>query len=115
MQAFFVSVLLAVLENEKVQAMIRTLFDDAIATFKADIDSRLDALEQKILDEVTALPAAILGDATKNVGTLLHEITGTKADIAGAVKNEVSPLFQPIVQVLGDLPGGGILGSIFGK
>jgi tetrahydromethanopterin S-methyltransferase subunit G len=89
MQAFFVSVLLAVLENEKVQAMIRTLFDDAIATFKNDIDSRLDELEKKILDEVAALPAAILGDATKDVGILLREITGTKADIAGAVKHRI--------------------------
>lgn len=115
MQAFFVSVLLAVLENEKVQAMIRTLFDDAIATFKNDIDSRLDVLQKQLLDAVKALPGEILGDATKDVGILLREITGTKDDIAGAVKTEVSPLFTPIADVLKNLPGGGILGSIFGR
>jgi tetrahydromethanopterin S-methyltransferase subunit G len=115
MTAFFVNVLLQVLENEKVQQMIRVLFDDAIAVFKQDVDSRLDELEKKVLDKVNALPAEILGDASKDVGILLHEITGTKDDIAGAVKTQVSPLFKPIVDVLGNLPGGGILGSIFGK
>lgn len=115
MTAFFVNVLLTVLENEKVQAMIRVLFDDAIAVFKQDVDTRLDALEKKVLEQVQALPAEILGDASKDVGILLHEITGTKEDIAGAVKGQVQPLFQPIVSILQNLPGGGILGSIFGR
>jgi hypothetical protein len=115
MQAFFVSVFLAVLENEKVQVMFRTLFDDAVATFKHDIDSRLDVLEDAVLDEVKALPGKILGDATKDVGILLHEITGTKDDIAGAVKVQVQPLFSPLVDLLKNLPGGGILGTVFGR
>ena len=115
MTAFFVNVFLTVLENEKVQAMIRTLFDDAVATFKADVDGRLDDLEKKVLEQIKGLPQEILGDASKDVGILLHEITGTKDDIAGAVKGQVQPLFQPLVSVLQNLPGGGILGSIFGK
>lgn len=96
MQAWLVSVLLTVLENEKVQAMIRTLFDDAIAVFKQDIDTRLDVLEQAVLAKVKALPAEILGDASKDVGILLREITGTTDDIAGAVKGQVSPLLDRV-------------------
>lgn len=115
MTAWLVNVLLTVLENEKVQQMIRTLFDDAIAVFKQDIDSRLDALEKAVLDEVGTLPAKILGDAEHDVGTLLHEITGTKDDIAGAVKGEVQPLFGPLVDLLKNLPGGGLLGGILGR
>lgn len=122
MKAWLVSVLLTVLEDEKVQQMIRVLFDDAIEALQAGLNSRLDALEDKVLDRVASLPGELLGDATKDVGILLREITGTTDDIAGAVKGEVQPLLPTVdalesmfLNVLKGLPGGGILGGFLGR
>lgn len=115
MTAFFASVLIAALQDPKVQAFLQKMFGDAAAELQTALLARVGELEQKVLDRVAGLPGEILGDATKDVGILLHEITGTKDDIAGAVKGEVQPLFKPIVDVLGNLPGGGILGTIFGR
>lgn len=115
MQGFFVNVMIAVLTNPKVEAMLKRLIGGAVDGVKGDLLARVDELEKKVLDELAALPTKLLGSAEKDVGTLLHEITGTKEDIAGAVKGEVQPLFQPLVDVLKNLPGGGILGSIFGR
>lgn len=122
MQAFFVSVLIAALQDPKVQAFIKKLFGDAADKLQTALMARVDVLEKNVLDRVERLPGELLGDASKDVGILLHEITGTKDDIAGAVKGEVQPLLPTLdslqtmfLNVLKDLPGGGLLGGILGR
>lgn len=122
MQTFFVNVLIAVLDNPQVQAMLKQLFADALDVVRDDLKAELAKLEAALIASLEALPGEILGDATKDVGVLLHEITGTTDDIAGAVKGEVSPLLPTVdsletmlVNVIKGLPGGGILGGLLGK
>jgi hypothetical protein len=126
MEAFFVRALTAVLSNPQVQAELSKLFTDSLgqleAVIAAELDTQLAKLEAGLVESIEALPAEILGDATKNVGVLLHEITGSTSDIAGAVKGEVQPLLPTVdsiqsmfLNVIKGLPGGGILGGIFGK
>lgn len=83
MEAFFIRVLTAVLNNPQIQAMLKQAFADALAEVKTDL-----------VVEIEKLPGEILGDATKDVGTLLHEITGTTDDIAAAVHTNITPLFS---------------------
>lgn len=118
MQAFFINVFIAVLTSDKVQALLRTLMGEATDDIKKHISDEIDGVEAAIL----RIPQEILGDATKDVGILLREITGTTDDIAGAVKGQVSPLLPTadslqnmFVNVLKNLPGGGILGGILGR
>lgn len=115
MQQFFVNVMISVLENPQVQALLRQLFMDATDKVSADLTAELHSVEDKLVTALEAMPGVILGDATKDVGILLREIVGTKDEIAGEVKAEVQPLFNPLVDLLKNLPGGGILGGIFGR
>lgn len=121
MQTFFVNVLIAVFNDPKVQALLKQLFAEALDELHGDITANLQQLEAALVTSMEALPGEILGDATKNVGTLLHEITGTTDDIAGAVKGEVQPLLPTVdsiqsafLNVIKQLPGGSLLGGIFG-
>lgn len=121
MQTFFVGVLIAALQDPKVQAFIKKLFGEAVDTLRADLAVHVAALEKSVLDRIERLPGEILGNASKDVGILLHEITGTKDDIAGAVKDHVQPLLptvdslqQMFTNALKDLPGGGFLDGLLG-
>ena len=122
MESFFVGVLTKVLTNPEVQALLTKLFTDALNVVQADIKAEMEKLEGSLVESLEALPGEILGDATKDVEKLLHEITGTTEDIAGAVKGEVSPLIPTVdsletmlVNILKGLPGGGIFGGLLGK
>jgi len=119
---FFVRVLTAVLDNPQIQAMLKQLFADALDVATEEIKTELGKLEAGVVESIEALPGEILGDATKDVGVLLREITGTKDDIAGAVKGEVQPLLPTVdslqsmlANALRNLPGGGFIGGILGK
>lgn len=122
MQAFFINVFIAVLTSDKVKAMLTELLGPLLDGVRNDIKAEITAVGDKLLHTVEQLPGQILGDASKDVGILLHEITGTKFDIAGAVKGEVSPLLPTVDSLqsmfenaLKNIPGGGILGGFFGK
>lgn len=47
-----------------------------------------------LLTGLDGLPGRILGVAESDVNSLLHDVVGTKTDIAGEVKSQVSPLFS---------------------
>jgi hypothetical protein len=132
-EAFFVRVLTAVITNPQVQVLFKQLFAEALVDLEAAIETQLEAklvelkaqlaqLEAGMVESIEALPAEILGDATKNVSDLLHEIPGSTSDIAGAVKGEMQPLIPTLdslqsmfTNVIKNLPGGGFLGGILGK
>lgn len=122
MTQFFINIMIGVFENPQVQALLRQMFMDAEKQMQDAVLERLDKFEKDALAKLEALPGEILGDASKDVGILLHEITGTKTDIAGAVRGEVQPLLPTIdslqtmfLNVIRDLPGGGLLGGILGR
>jgi hypothetical protein len=122
MQAFLVKVMIAVLMDPRVQAFLSKLLGDATAILSADIEAQVVTVEKNVLARIDQLPQQLLGNPAKDVGVLLHEITGTTNDIAGAVKTQVQPLLPTVdsiqsmfLNVLKGLPGGGILGGIFGK
>jgi hypothetical protein len=96
MQTFLINIFISVLTSPKVEALLAKLIGDAMSTVIDDIKAAIGDVETNLLGKVEALPAQILGDATKDVGVLLHEITGTTDDIAGAVKGQVSPLLDPV-------------------
>lgn len=122
METFFVRVLTAVIASPQIQELLKSLIDDAVQAVATDIKAEIGTLEAGLVESIEALPGVILGDATKNVGSLLHEITGTTDEIAGAVKGQVSPLIPTedtiqaaLAGVLSKLPGGNLLGGLFGR
>lgn len=122
METFFVGVFTKVLTNPQVQELLSKLLAQALGELRAEVKEDLQQLENGLVASIEALPGEILGDATKDVGKLLHEITGTTDDIAGAVKGQVSPLLPTVdslqsmlLNAIKNLPGGGILGGFLGK
>lgn len=122
MQAFLVKILIAALMNPDVQAALKSMLTGAVDKLSADIQARIGVAEANLFAKLESLPATLLGDAAKPVDALLHEITGTTDDIAGAVKGQVQPLLPTadslqtmLTNVLRSLPGGGILGGILGR
>lgn len=82
------------------QSLLKPLVEDAV---KTAVDEALQQLGNELKADLAGLnatvinlPLRIVGDAEKDVNTLLREVVGTTNDIAGAVKGEVQPLFSAI-------------------
>jgi hypothetical protein len=114
MTNFMITVMIAVIKKLLEDKDFTDWVDARLAGVEANIKADLENIEDNVIKSLEALPLKIVGEAEADVKSLLGVVPGQ-------VKDEVQPLIPTIdamqgifVNVLKSLPGGGILGGLFG-